>query len=175
MKAAMDSHIAQERHTMFQSSVDNVRNRLNAMVKGLESTMLDKVDEVFIMVRRDYNSVLGEGEVPQTGELLPKTQRLVRKEIMRIIDGVRIFSSNIFLVDHDTHLTHLTAPLFTLRNADLGLNRSKRRSRGLLVLRSKMRKRVTKRPKSSHVTLKMKMTLLARRRTRRKESSSRER
>ena len=98
MKAAMDSHIAQERHIMFQSSVDNIRNRLNAMMKGLESTMLDKVDEVFIMVRRDYNSVMGEGESPQTGELLPKTQRLVRKEIMRIIDGVCIFSSNILLV-----------------------------------------------------------------------------
>lgn len=98
MKAAMNSHIAQERHTMFQSSADNIRNRLNTMVKGLETSMLDKADEVFIMVRRDYNSVLGGGELPQAGELLPKTQRLVRKEIMRIMDGVCTFSGNFFLL-----------------------------------------------------------------------------
>ena len=125
MKAAMDSHIAQERHTMFQSSVDNVRNRLNAMVKDLESTMLDKVDEVFVMVRRDYNSVLGEGESPQAGELLPKTQRLVRKEIMRIIDGVCIFSSNSSYLDHDTHLSYLTALLFTWTMLNSEFYRSK--------------------------------------------------
>ena len=55
--------------------------------------MNDKADEVYIAMRRDYNSVLGGGEVPQNGELLPKTQRLGRKEVMGIIDGVeRIFS-----------------------------------------------------------------------------------
>ena len=97
MKAAMNSHIAEERHTMFQSSADNVRKRLNTMVKGVETSMHDKADEVFIMVRRDYNSVLGGGEIPQTGELLPKMQRLLRKEVMRIIDGVSLFLGKIFL------------------------------------------------------------------------------
>lgn len=119
MKAAMNSHIAQERHTMFQSSADNIRNQLNTMVQGLKTSMLDKADEVFIMVRRDYNSVLGEGELPQTGELLPKTQRLMRKEIIRIIDGVCTFSDKLFLFGSDIPSSCLTARLFALRNADL--------------------------------------------------------
>lgn len=88
MKAAMNSHVAQERHTMFQSSAENVKTRLSTMVKELEVYMNDKADEVYIAMRRDYNSVLGGGEVPQNGEILPKTQRLVRKEMMRIIGGV---------------------------------------------------------------------------------------
>lgn len=88
MKAAMNSHVAQERHTMFQSSAENVESRLSVMLKELEVYMNDKADEVYIAMRRDYNSVLGGGDVPQNGEILPKTQRLVRKEMMRIIDGV---------------------------------------------------------------------------------------
>ncbi len=88
MKAAMNSHVAQERHTMFQSSAENVQNRLGVMLKELEVDMNDKADEVYIAMRRDYNSVLGGGEVPQNGEILPKTQRLVRREMIRIIDGV---------------------------------------------------------------------------------------
>lgn len=88
MKAAMNSHVAQERHTMFQSSAENVKNRLSVMLKELEVYMNNKADEVYIAMRRDYNSVLGGGDVPQNGELLPKTQRLVRKEMMRIIDAI---------------------------------------------------------------------------------------
>ena len=88
MKAAMNSHVAQERHTMFRSSAENVKSQLSVMLKELEVYMNDKADEVYIAMRRDYNSVLGAGEVPQNGEILPKTQRLVRKEIMGIIDGV---------------------------------------------------------------------------------------
>ena len=93
MKAAMNSHVAQERHTMFQSSAENVKSRLSIMLKELETFMNDKADEVYLAMRRDYNSVLGGGEVPQNDEILPKTQRLVRKETMRIIDGVeKLFS-----------------------------------------------------------------------------------
>ena len=88
MKAAMNSHVAQERHTMFHSSAENVKARLSVMLKELDVYMNDKADEVYIAMRRDYNSVLGGGDVPQNGEILPKTQRLVRKEMMRIIDGV---------------------------------------------------------------------------------------
>ena len=63
------------------------------MLKELELDMNDKADEVYIAMRRDYNSVLGGGEVARPGELLPKTQRLARKEMIRIIDGVeKVFS-----------------------------------------------------------------------------------
>ena len=68
-------------------------SRLSVMIKELETHMIDKCDEVYLAMRRDYNSVLGGGDVPRDGEILPKTQRLVRREMMRIIDGVeKVFS-----------------------------------------------------------------------------------
>ena len=105
MKAAMNSHVAQERHTMFQSSAENVKSRLSVMLKELEVYMNDKADEVYLAMRRDYNSVLGGGEIPRNGEILPKTERLVRKEMMRIIDGVeKVFSkiAGLEIKDEDT-------------------------------------------------------------------------
>ena len=84
----MNSHVAQERHTMFQESADNVRRMLIDMVKDVGAMMDDKADEVFVHMKRDYRAVLGGGEVQQDGEILPKTQRLARKEIMCILDGV---------------------------------------------------------------------------------------
>ena len=107
MKAAMNSHVAQERHTMFQSSAENVKSRLSIMLKELEAFMNDKADEVYLAMRRDYNSVLGGGEVTQNGDILPKAQRLVRKEMMQIIDGVEKLFSKIagleFTDDDDEH------------------------------------------------------------------------
>ena len=93
MKAAMNTHVAQERHTMFQLSAENVKSRLSIMLKEQEAFMNDKADEVYLAMRRDYNWVLGGGEMPQNGEILPKAQRLVRKEMMQIINGVeKVFS-----------------------------------------------------------------------------------
>ena len=113
MKAAMNSHVAQERHTMFSASAENVKARLSDMTKELEVSTSDKADEVYLAMRRDYNSVLGGGNVPQTDEILPKTQRLVRKEMMRIIDGVeKIFMKIAGLEvkdeddEEDKHISH---------------------------------------------------------------------
>ena len=94
MKSAMNGHVSEERHTMFQRSVDEVRERLTKMGKEVENTMNDKADEVFILIQRDYRSVLGGGDVPH-GQLLPKAQRLLRKEILRVIGDVESFFSKI--------------------------------------------------------------------------------
>ena len=83
----MDSHVASERHVMFQRSVDEVRIRLDNMIKKVREELDDRVDEIFIQIRRDYRSVLGGGDVPKDGQLLPKAQRLVRKEVLHVIEG----------------------------------------------------------------------------------------
>ena len=88
MKGHMNSHILQERLTMFKRSADQVRDRHKGLTEEVKGDLDDKVDEIFIQMRRDYRSVLGGGDVPQDGQLLPKAQRLVRKEILRLIEGV---------------------------------------------------------------------------------------
>ena len=88
MKAAMTRHLDIVRYTMFQESAENVRIRLHDTVKNIEVLMADKTDEVFTQMRRDYRSVLGGGEAPQEGEILPREQRAARKEVIKIIDGI---------------------------------------------------------------------------------------
>ena len=39
-------------------------------------------------MQRDYRSVLGGGTAVARGELLPKSERLTRKEVLRIVNGV---------------------------------------------------------------------------------------
>ena len=72
MKAAMNSHVADRRHTMFQESAEHVRKLLTDLVKDVESMLAEKTDYVFVQMKRDYCSVLSGGEVPQNSETLPK-------------------------------------------------------------------------------------------------------
>ncbi|KAL8769220.1 MAG: hypothetical protein Q9209_004721 [Squamulea sp. 1 TL-2023] len=87
MKAYMADHIEANRNTMFQASADEIKRQLGEMVKDVEETLADKTDEVFIQIKRDYRAVLGGEDVPQ-GEVIPRVQRQVRREIKKTIDGV---------------------------------------------------------------------------------------
>ncbi|KAL8881623.1 MAG: hypothetical protein Q9198_001208, partial [Flavoplaca austrocitrina] len=87
MKAHMSEHVEANQDSMFQASADEVRNQLKDLVSTVEETLADKTDEVFIQIKRDYRAVLGGGDVAQ-GEVIPRVQRLVRKEIRKTIDGV---------------------------------------------------------------------------------------
>ncbi|KAL8709619.1 MAG: hypothetical protein Q9220_005711 [cf. Caloplaca sp. 1 TL-2023] len=87
MKAAMDAHLSERRFSMFQECVDNVQHQLFAMIKSHEQQLGDRVDETFLAIRRDYLSVLGPSGVPQ-GELLPKSQRILRAQVLKLLDTV---------------------------------------------------------------------------------------
>ncbi len=84
----MNDHVAQERHVMFQQSAENVREQLVDLVGKVEELMKDKADEVFVNIKRDYRVGLGGNDVQTDSEILPRTQRAVRKEIKRILDRV---------------------------------------------------------------------------------------
>ncbi|KAL8628455.1 hypothetical protein Q9189_005865 [Teloschistes chrysophthalmus] len=86
IKAIMTGHVDQNRHTMFRQSVDGVRQQLKKLTKDVEARMNDKTDEVFVAMQRDYRSVLGGG-APE-GQLLPKSERMLRKELLHIVEGV---------------------------------------------------------------------------------------
>ena len=87
MKALMNSHVNQERHVMFQHSAENVRKKLVALIAEVEELMKDKADEVFVNIKRDYRVGLGGYDVRQDGDILPRTQRTLRKEIKCILNG----------------------------------------------------------------------------------------
>ena len=89
----MNTHVEHERGVMFGESAEAAQKRLEALVKQVEAMMSERVMEVFVAMRRDYRSVLGGAEESQ-GELLPKAQRLMRKEIIRILEDIeRMFTA----------------------------------------------------------------------------------
>ncbi|MCJ1384792.1 hypothetical protein MMC17_007910 [Xylographa soralifera] len=91
MKTAMNAHVERQKHRMFEDSTNEVQQRLKAMIRGVDETMSNKADEVFVAMSRDYRSVLGGGDVPH-GEMMPKWQRAMRKEVKGVINKAeRIF------------------------------------------------------------------------------------
>ena len=83
----MENEISIQREDMYNKSTENVRKHLNAMLREIEEEMSNRADEVFITMRRDYRSVLGGEEVPQ-GEVMPKWAKDMRRDVMKVIDGV---------------------------------------------------------------------------------------
>lgn len=92
MKTIMNAHVDHQRRVMFFESAEAAQKRLEALVKQVEAMMSERVMEVFFAMRRDYRSVLGGAEESQ-GELLPKAERLMRKEVIRILEDIeRMFT-----------------------------------------------------------------------------------
>lgn len=88
----MNAHVDHQRRIMFAESAEAAQKRLEALVKQVEAMMSERVMEVFVAMRRDYRSVLGGAEETQ-GELLPKAERLMRKELIRILEDIeRMFT-----------------------------------------------------------------------------------
>ena len=97
----MTHHVDRERYSMFQQSADEVRKRLIAMVREIDEVLNSKVDEIYVSTSRDYRSVLGGSDVPH-GEMLPKWQRLMRKDVLAVIEGVeKVFDKMLGLEDGD--------------------------------------------------------------------------
>ena len=106
MKAHMNGHVEEERHTMFEQSTEEVKERLTALVRSVEEAMLNKADEVFMQIRRDYLAVLGGTEAP-TGEFMPKWQRTMRQEVMEVIGGCeKAFKKVVGIEDEEDHEDH---------------------------------------------------------------------
>lgn len=83
----MNAHVDHQRRVMFVESAEAAQKRLEALVKQVEAMMSERVTEVFVAMRRDYRSVLGGAEETQ-GELLPKAERLMRKNLIRILEHI---------------------------------------------------------------------------------------
>lgn len=97
----MTHHVDRERYSMFRQSADEVRKQLIAMVQEIDEILNNKVDEIYVSTSRDYRSVLGGSDVPH-GEMLPKWQRLMRKDVLAVIEGVeKVFNKMLGLEDGD--------------------------------------------------------------------------
>ena len=100
----MTGHVAAERMTMFQQSTDEVRSRLSQAIRSVEESMLNRADEVFVAMSRDYRSVLGGRDVSQ-GDIMPKWQRIMQKDVTSLIESAEtIFkkAASIYVQEEET-------------------------------------------------------------------------
>jgi hypothetical protein len=84
MKAHMTSHVDEHRKTMFHESTEEVKKHLKQMCGLVEEQMMNKADEVFVLMRRDYMTVVTGAHIPQ-GEVMPKWERTMKAEIAKVI------------------------------------------------------------------------------------------
>ncbi|QKX61671.1 uncharacterized protein TRUGW13939_08824 [Talaromyces rugulosus] len=59
MKEVMSCFVDQAKSTMFHRSIETVQKALDELVRSLEDSMIIKVGEMLISVKRDYTSTLG--------------------------------------------------------------------------------------------------------------------
>ncbi|KAF2455772.1 hypothetical protein BDY21DRAFT_288795 [Lineolata rhizophorae] len=86
MKSEMESHVDNQRHSMFMKATDAVKDRLDDMWRIAEQHMSKGAEEVFMLMQRDYLNVLG-GVNPQDSAMLSKTERDFRRHVSNQIEG----------------------------------------------------------------------------------------
>jgi hypothetical protein len=89
MKGLMNDHVERIRHVMFGDATQTVTGHLNQMCRALEEKMSEKVDEIFLGMKRDYMQVLGGIDTDHTAKL-PREEQASRtkvKSLLATVDG----------------------------------------------------------------------------------------
>lgn len=100
MKAMMSQHVERVRHQMFNDSTNAVKKSLKKLIKDIEDFLLGKADEVFMSVKRDYESVvLGR---KSSSHQLSRGQRQIRTEVTNLVEGTEMDFKKVVGVEPET-------------------------------------------------------------------------
>jgi hypothetical protein len=84
----MSRHVEGVRHQMFSDSTNAVQKSLKKLIKDIEDFLLGKADQVFISVKRDYESVVLGRQA--AAHQLPREQRQIRADVNNIVEGTEL-------------------------------------------------------------------------------------
>lgn len=84
MKSHMAGHVDRERHTMFTASAEAVKLELANMCREVDDLMASRTDEVYMLLRRDYMTVIGGAQLPH-GAVMPKWERDMRRSVAQLV------------------------------------------------------------------------------------------
>lgn len=90
MKGHMDLHVESAKQSMFDESAGKVKDQLTAMLKEVKKSLMEKMDEIFMSVKRDYTGVVVGQEAGDQTQLLPREQRSLRKGVLDVVDGAEL-------------------------------------------------------------------------------------
>jgi hypothetical protein len=88
MKEQMSTYVDQYRHNMFNDATLTVKRHLDDMCRTLENVMDEKADEIYIKMKADYMRVLGGVKQNQQAPVLPKEERALRSDVMKILKSI---------------------------------------------------------------------------------------
>lgn len=83
MKGRMHDHVNKMKSQMFQSASQQVRQSLLKLCGKIEDDMLGKADEVYLLMHRDYSSVMGT--VTSDSIKLSREERVARRDVDQVI------------------------------------------------------------------------------------------
>ena len=108
MKAMMSRHVDGVRRQMFNDSTNAVKNSLKKLVNDIQDFMLEKADEVFMSVKRDYEAVvLG---IHAATQQLPREQRQLRFEVNGLIEGTESIFKKVVGLEPETREASIEDP-----------------------------------------------------------------
>ncbi|RDW67742.1 hypothetical protein BP6252_09138 [Coleophoma cylindrospora] len=85
MKQHMSSHVETHKQQMFNESCQQVKQRLTLMCRHVEEAVANKTDEIFVLMQRDYVTVISGSQIPD-GQIMPKWERQTRSAIAIAIE-----------------------------------------------------------------------------------------
>ena len=90
MKGHMDRHVETSKQSMFDEFAEGVRDLLTAMLKEVKKSLMEKIDDIFMSIKRDYTGVVVGQEASDQAQLLPREQRSMRKTVLDIVDAAEL-------------------------------------------------------------------------------------
>ncbi|CZT20074.1 uncharacterized protein RCC_05931 [Ramularia collo-cygni] len=108
MKAAMAAHVGGKGPDMFQDASEQVKASLRALCKGITKFYLEKMDDVFLAMKRDYLGIVG-GVVGQI--TMPKEERMVRRAVDEAISAADGIFSEVLDGDLEDLKVKFSAPI----------------------------------------------------------------
>jgi hypothetical protein len=106
MKTHMDRHVDNAKQTMYDDSTEGVQELLATMLNEAKKSLMDKMDEVFLAVKRDYIGVVVGQDDTKYADLLPRGQRLMRKAVLDIVDGAELAFRRVFGLKSEEESEH---------------------------------------------------------------------
>lgn len=96
MRDYMEDHVSKRQSTMFHSSSEAVRKALLKLFNGVKEAMLDKADEVYVLMQRDYLTLVG---VERGTVRMSREERATRREVDDVIAGADTHFSRVLEAD----------------------------------------------------------------------------
>lgn len=94
MKDYMESHVSTQRSTMFRTASESVRNSLLTLIGEVKKSMLDKADEVYVAMSRDYLTIVG---VQKSEIRMSREERAIRREVDEALGGADAYFDKILV------------------------------------------------------------------------------